>query len=195
MPDFPMTKQDTQQGAHILAPQAILDFWLNQPPERWFTPDPAFDREIAERFGTALEHAKRGAYGAWAETAEGALALIILLDQFSRNIHRGTAAMFAADAKALAVAKHMVAAGQDLALPVDLRSWVYLPFMHSEALTDQDACIALSARSGLEDSLHWAQVHADIIRRFGRFPHRNPLLGREMTEDEQRFLDEGGFSG
>lgn len=178
-----------------MKPRDVLDFWLGQEPGRWFEPDPAFDAEIRTRFGQAHEDAKAGAYDAWAETAEGALALVILLDQFARNIHRDTAEMFAADAKALSVAGRAVDRGFDMALPVEQRQWLYLPFMHSEALADQERCIVLSERSGLDDTLKWAVIHADIIRRFGRFPHRNPLLGLDTTPEEQAFLDEGGFAG
>ncbi|WP_137387827.1 DUF924 family protein [Rhodoligotrophos defluvii] len=190
-----MTEPAGSDQTDTLQPEAILDFWLNQPPERWFAPNAAFDREIAGRFGHALEQAKRGRYDGWAETPRGVLALIILLDQFSRNIHRGTAEMYEADEKALALAKRAVAEGKDMALPAEQRSWIYLPFMHSENLDDQEACIRLSEQSNLDDSRYWAEIHADIIRRFGRFPHRNPILGRPMTEEEQRFLDEGGFAG
>lgn len=173
----------------------VLDFWLCQEPEKHFKPDPAFDEEIRERFGAAHEQAKAGAYDSWAETPEGALALVILLDQFARNIHRGTPQVYAADEKALAVARAAVEHGQDLELTENKRSWFYLPFMHSESLADQERCVALAERSGLEDTLKWARHHADIIRRYGRFPHRNALLGRNSTPEEEAFIADGGFGG
>lgn len=178
-----------------LSPRDVLDFWFAQEPETHFKADPAFDEEIRTRFGAAHEAALDGAFDGWAETPDGALALIILLDQFARNIHRDTPAMFAADAKALSLAHAAVEAGQDLELPAPARSWIYMPFMHSETLDDQDRCIALCERSGLDDTLHWAKVHADIIRRFGRFPHRNDILGRTSLAEERAFLANGGFNG
>lgn len=178
-----------------ITPDNILDFWLGQPHERLFAADSAFDAEIANRFGAVLDAAKTGAFDGWAETPRGALALVILLDQFSRNIHRGTRDAFAADDKALMLARQAIASGFDMEFPADQRAWFYLPFMHSESLDDQLTCIKLAKAAGLADTLHWAEVHAEIIRCFGRFPHRNPILGREMSEEEQAFLDAGGFRG
>lgn len=172
----------------------VLSFWTEAGPSRWFRKDPAFDERFRDRFLPAHEAAVRGELDGWAGTAEGALALLILLDQFPRNAFRGTARMFASDAKAREIARTARAAGFDLAVQAQLRNFFYLPFMHSESLADQDLCVELTRPLG-EDAHKFALVHRDIIQRFGRFPHRNPQLGRSTTPDEQRFLDQGGFAG
>lgn len=172
----------------------MIAFWQDAGPSRWFKKDEAFDREFRERFIAAHEAAARGELDAWQSGAEGALALCILLDQFPRNAFRGTARMFATDAKAREVARGAVDAGLDAQVDEALRQFFYLPFMHSERLQDQELCVALTSRLG-EDSLRYARMHRDIIARFGRFPHRNPVLGRATTPQEQAFLDAGGFSG
>jgi len=173
----------------------ILDFWFAADEKKWFAGDAGFDAEIAERFGAAHETAKAGGYDSWAATPDGALALIILLDQFPRNIHRGTPLAFAADEKAREQANRAVDAGLDMELPANVRQWIYLPFEHSEDSADQRRCIELCERSGLDDAAKWARDHADIIAHFGRFPHRNAILGRATRDDEQAFLDAGGFAG
>ncbi len=178
-----------------LTPRDVLDFWFAAGEEKWFAKDDEFDADIAARFGDAHEAAKKGAFDHWAETPQGALALIILLDQFSRNLFRGSPLSFAADEKALALANDAVARGLDMEMPGAVRHWFYLPFEHSEDMADQMRCIELCQRSGLDESVKWAKVHADIIARFGRFPHRNAVLGRQTTPDEQAFLDGGGFAG
>jgi len=178
-----------------IEPRDVLDFWISAGPEKWFTKDDDFDAEIERRFGDALRAAKTGIYDEWTETIEGTLALIILLDQFSRNVHRTSAEAFAADGKALKIAKDAVARGRDMELPQDLRIWVYMPYEHSENLDDQETCIELFARTGSDDLMKWAKLHADIIRQFGRFPHRNEALGRVSTAEEIAFLENGGFSG
>jgi uncharacterized protein (DUF924 family) len=132
---------------------------------------------------------------AWEATPERALALIVVLDQFPRNMFRGAARMFAADALALAVAKRAVARGFDQKLELPKRNFFYLPFMHAENLAEQESCVALSRQNADENTLKYAELHADIIRRFGRFPHRNAILGRSTTPEEQAFLDAGGFAG
>jgi uncharacterized protein (DUF924 family) len=177
------------------SPRDVLDFWLAAGPERWFKKDAAFDADIRERFLAAHEAAARGALDRWAETREGALALLLLLDQFSRNLHRGDAKTFAADAKARGIAEHALARGDDAATPMPLRQFFYLPFMHSETLADQERSVALYRALGDIDLLKHAEEHAGIIRRFGRFPHRNALLGRATTAEERAFLEAGGFAG
>ena len=132
---------------------------------------------------------------AWDDSAEGALALLIVLDQFPRNMFRGSARAFAADPLAREVATRAIARGFDQQVAVAERSFFYLPFEHSEVLADQERCIALNRASHDADALKWAEIHADIIRRFGRFPHRNAVLGRATTAEEQAFLDGGGFAG
>jgi uncharacterized protein (DUF924 family) len=172
----------------------IVAFWREAGPSRWFRKDDAFDRDFRDRFLSTHEAAARGEFDTWANTAEGALALCILLDQFPRNSFRGTARMFATDEKARAIARAAVDRGFDAQVEEPLRQFFYLPFMHSEHLADQDLCVELSERVGA-DSVRWAVLHRDIVARFGRFPHRNPVLGRQTTPEEQSFLDEGGFGG
>lgn len=175
--------------------QDVVDFWLSLPPSAHFKKDPAMDAELAKRFGEALTAARHGDHDNWAETTEGALGLVILLDQFSRNIHRDTPDMFATDAKALQVAKQVIASGEHTTLPIDHQKWLFMPFMHSEDLADQEQCIELCRAANLEANIPYAIEHADIIRRFGRFPHRNAILGRTSTPEEVEFLEAGGFSG
>jgi uncharacterized protein (DUF924 family) len=179
------------------APEAaeVVSFWLAQTEKIWFSADPAFDAEVLSRFAELVEQAKSGAFDHWAEGAEGALALVILLDQMTRNIYRDSPEMFAADGKALAVAKGAIERGFDETLSTLKRRWLYMPFMHSEDLADQERGIELFAQSDISESLAFAVEHADIIRRFGRFPHRNAILGRQTTPEEAAFLAGGGFSG
>lgn len=180
---------------HIIAtPETIVQFWQDAGPSRWFKKDSAFDDDFRARFAVEHEAAASGALDDWMNNAEGALALMILLDQYPRNSFRGTARMFATDAKALAVAKTAITQGFDDAVDVEMRRFFYLPFMHSEQLADQDRSLELYAPLGSE-AMRFAIIHRDIIARFGRFPHRNPVLGRATTAQEQRFLDDGGFAG
>lgn len=181
---------------HIGTDHAVVaDFWRAAGPARWFEKDEAFDREFRDRFLDAHMAAAARELDAWAETAEGTLSLLILLDQFPRNAFRGTAHMFATDPLALHFARRLLDRGGDAEVEAALRGFCYLPLMHSEALEDQRACVALYRRLGEANSLHYAELHLDIIERFGRFPHRNPVLGRETTAEERAFLDEGGFAG
>jgi uncharacterized protein (DUF924 family) len=173
----------------------VVSFWRDAGPDRWFTKDAAFDEQIRERFLDTYEAAAAGKLSAWEQSAQDALALLILLDQFPRNMFRGDARAFAADPLARAVAAGAIVRGFDSQVPKDLRGFFYLPFEHSEDLADQERCVAFHKAIGDADGLKWAEIHADIIRRFGRFPHRNAVLGRNTTPEEQKFLDEGGFSG
>lgn len=180
------------------SPAEIVAFWHEAGAERWFTKNPAFDAEIVRRYESAHHAAARGELSDWATTAEGALALLLLLDQFPRNIWRGSAHAFATDPLALSIARAALEAGQDMATDPVLRVFFYLPFEHSEALADQDLCLErCEALDGPEggDWGRWARVHRDIIVRFGRFPHRNAMLGRATTPEEQEFLQQGGFAG
>jgi uncharacterized protein (DUF924 family) len=176
-------------------PNDVTGFWRQAGPGKWFKKSAAFDEAIRLKFEPTHHAAARGEYDAWAETPEGALALTILLDQFPRNLYRGSAHQFATDPKARVIARAAIERGFDRQVEPQLRAFFYLPFEHSEDLADQDYCIALNTESGVADDLKWAQLHRDIIARFGRFPHRNSCLGRVTTADEQAFLDEGGFSG
>jgi uncharacterized protein (DUF924 family) len=179
-----------------LAPeaQALLDFWRAAGPQRWFKKDAAFDATFRSRFLPVHEAAARGDLDAWNGTPEGALALLLLLDQFPRNAFRGSARMFATDARALAFARDALQRGLDALVDSDLRQFFHLPFMHSEDLHDQERSVELAGLAGGE-SLRYAILHRDIVQRFGRFPHRNAVLGRTTTPEEQQFLDEGGFAG
>lgn len=177
----------------------VLDFWFGDGAaarDEWFRKDPAFDDAIRERFGAAVEAALGGAFAAWTEAPRGALALVLLLDQFTRNIQRDTARMFAGDARALAVAESAVAAGFDRPLGPRERWFLYMPFEHAEDAAAQMRSVALFTRladeTGLRSPLEWAVKHAVVIGRFGRYPHRNALLGRASTPEEIAFLAEPG---
>lgn len=172
----------------------VVAFWREAGPKRWFAKNEVFDDRFRSAFIEAHEAAAAGDLSAWAQDAEGALALLILLDQFPRNAFRGQARMFATDAQARTVAQVAVAAGFDHQVDESLRPFFYMPFMHSESLADQQRCVALCAP--LDDNTQrFAVMHRDIVQRYGRFPHRNDVLGRDSTPEEQRFLAEGGFKG
>jgi uncharacterized protein (DUF924 family) len=176
---------------------AVLDFWFAGRAvrrEEWFRKDAAFDALIAERFGALVEHALQGGLAAWTQPPTDALAQLIVLDQFTRNIFRDTPRAFAGDALALAAARAMVARGDDLTLPPLQRVFVYLPFEHAEDRAMQHESLRLfaaltAADASLADFEDYARRHADVIARFGRFPHRNALLGRESTAEELAFLE------
>jgi uncharacterized protein (DUF924 family) len=172
----------------------VLAFWREAGPQRWFRKDAAFDEEFRRRFLAAHEAAAAGALEDWSGDAQGALALLVLLDQFPRNAFRKTARMYATDAKALAVAQQAIAAGFDALTEPELRNFFYLPLTHSEDLAQQDRAVGLTVPLG-GDTHRYALLHRGIIEKFGRFPHRNAILGRSSTPDEQRFLDQGGFRG
>ena len=173
----------------------VVAFWRDAGPRRWFTKDAAFDEEIRQRFLQLHETAATGKLIGWETTAEGALALLILLDQFPRNMFRSQARAFATDSMARAIAAGALVHGFDAQAPDGMRGFFYLPFEHSENLADQERAVSFYKATGDADGLKWAELHADIIRRFGRFPHRNAVLGRNTTREEQAFLDSGGFAG
>jgi uncharacterized protein (DUF924 family) len=176
------------------AASAVVAFWREAGPDRWFEKSPDFDRRFRELFLEDHLAAARREHDDWADSAEGALALLILLDQFPRNVFRGTGHMYATDPLARHFAQVMLGAGFDQIIEVPLRLFCYLPFAHSEALADQQRSVELHRPLG-RPWLDHAEGHLSIIERFGRFPHRNPLLGRETTAAEQAFLDQGGFAG
>ena len=181
--------------SNSLTPADIVSFWRAAGYERWFKKDEAFDDEIRSRFLSDYEDAAAGKYADWEKTAEGSLALLILLDQFPRNMFRGQARAFETDVMARAITAGALVRGFDSQVPADMRLFFYVPFEHSENIADQERGVALYKAAGDAEGLKWAEIHADIIRRFGRFPHRNTVLGRATTPQEQKFLDEGGFAG
>lgn len=173
----------------------IVAFWREAGPERWFEKSDAFDAEITQRFLPVHEAAAAGDLDGWQETPEGAFALLILLDQFPRNMFRGSPRAFATDEKALAIADAAIAKGFDRSYQPPEQRFFYMPHMHSEELADQQRCVDLCTATNDAEGVKFAVIHHDIIRDFGRFPHRNTVLGRETTTEERDFLAEGGFAG
>jgi uncharacterized protein (DUF924 family) len=173
----------------------VTAFWRAAGPEKWFGKDADFDRAIEARFRATHEAAAAGRLADWEATPQGALALLVLLDQFPRNMFRGSARAFATDPLARAVAERAIAQGFDVSAAAAERMFFYLPFEHSENLADQERSLALSRQAGGGKTDKYAEIHAGIIRRFGRFPHRNAVLARASTPEEQAFLDAGGFAG
>lgn len=178
-----------------LTPQSILHFWFTElTPKQHFAKDAALDEAIRTRFGATLEAAARCELFAWRATPEGRLAEVLVLDQFSRNVYRDTARAFAQDALALVLAQELVASGQDRSLPLAQRSFAYMPYMHSESALVHAQAVALFSQPGMEDTLRFELRHKEIIDRFGRYPHRNTILGRTSTLEELAFLSEPGSS-
>lgn len=186
-----------------MKPSDVLDFWFGAPgsPEYgttrslWFTKSLAVDALIRVRFGSTVEGALKGRHDDWSKSARGAVALIIVLDQFTRNIFRDTPQAFSGDAKGLALAERMVASGEDFTLSLLERWFAYMPFEHAESIEAQRESVRLFeqlSREGLDDPLKWARRHLDVIELFGRFPHRNGILGRESTPEEIEFLARPG---
>lgn len=186
--------------------RAVNTFWFGdaddpaygQDRPQWFKKDPAFDREIEERFLKVIDNAAQGHLDMMAESPEGAVALVVVLDQFPRNVFRGDARAFAHDLKALAIARQSVERGFDFEVMPVMRKFLYLPFEHSEKIEDQQRAVdlfeALAEEVGDADGLAWAHKHLAIIQRFGRFPHRNAVLGRPSTAEEEQFLTQPGSS-
>jgi len=176
-------------------PSNILHFWFTElTPKQHFAKDPALDETIRARFGATLEAAARCELFAWRTTPEGRLAEILVLDQFSRNVYRDTPRAFAQDALALALAQELVASGQDRSLPLAQRSFAYMPYMHSESALVHAQAVTLFSQPCMEDTLRFELRHQAIIERFGRYPHRNAILGRSSTAEELAFLSEPGSS-
>ena len=173
----------------------IISFWRDAGTDRWFKADAGFDAKVRERFLPLWQEARDGRHADWEKTAEGVLALIIVLDQFPRNIFRGSAEAFSTDPQALSLAKRAIEQGIDQQIDPDLRAFIYMPLMHSEDPKDQLRSVEVFRAFGNANNLAFAELHADIIRRFGRFPHRNTMLGRQTTAEEAAFLAEGGFAG
>ena len=170
-------------------PADVVAFWFAPDVQPlWFAATPDFDEQLRARFLTTYRAAAAGQLADWDTTAEGALALVIVLDQFPLNLFRGQPESFATEAAARVVADRAIARGFDQALPPEQRQFLYLPFMHSEALTDQERSVRLYQQPGLEESLRFARHHHALIQRFGRFPHRNAILGRTSTAEELAYL-------
>ena len=176
-------------------PAEVLAFWRAAGRDRWYSQDRAFDDEVRRRYLDLWRAAAAGRHASWEASDEGALALVIVLDQFPRNMFRGDARAYSTDASAREVAGRALDRGAEGRVDPALREFLYLPFMHSEHLPDQFRCVELSRRWGDAENLKYAEQHTDIIRRFGRFPHRNRILNRRTTPEEQAFLDAGGFAG
>jgi len=178
-----------------LAPSDVVGFWKEAGPSKWFAKDDAFDAAFRRMFEHGHMMAARRELDHWAGTPEGSLALLILLDQFPRNVFRGTAHAFATDPLARHFAVQVLDAGQDRLVENDLRRFFYLPLQHAEDLALQARQVVLFQGMERPADDRWAEHHHGVIARFGRFPHRNRALGRETTPDEQLFLDEDGFRG
>jgi len=182
-------------SAAIQGYQGVLDFWFDaETKPHWFKQSDAFDQAVAEQLGPLYAQARAGEIDGWAVEADGLLALVILLDQVPRNLFRGTPEAFTTDAKALALARLAVDQGMDRDLGVDQRAFLYLPFEHAEDLADQERAVALFRALGDATYLDFAIRHRDVIARFGRFPHRNAILGRESSAAERQFLETPGSS-
>ena len=177
------------------SPSTIIKFWFEEiKPANWFTKSEAFDQQIRARFMETYEFVKSEKSKAWRETAEGRLAEIIVLDQFPRNMFRDSPQSFATDALALRLSKEAVEKGEDKKLSTTQRSFLYMPYMHSEDISAHDEAIKLFALPGLEGNLKFERKHRDIIVKFGRYPHRNQILGRTSTPEEIAFLKTEGSS-
>lgn len=176
-------------------PAEIVAFWREAGPDKWFEQDESFDQVVRLRFLPTCEAAANGELAVWEESAGGALALVLLLDQFPRNMFRGDARAFATDALARAVAGRALARGFDQATDPVMRPFFYLPFMHSEAMIDQDRSVRLYEALGDAEQLRYATEHRDVVEKFGRFPRRNRALGRDTTPAERAFLQADGFGG
>jgi len=178
-------------------PQNILDFWYSKEMQgRWFSSTPALDDNIRSQFELLWRKAAAGKLEGWKETPEGCLALAIVLDQFPLNMFRGKAESFKTEQQAIEIAKYAIGKGFDQRLPAERLAFLYMPLMHSENLADQDLSVRLFEAAKLENNLRFAQHHRELIRKYGRFPHRNRLLGRQSTPDEIEYLaSKGAFLG
>ena len=183
----------------VIEPKDVIAFWRQAGETRWFTKDAAFDAVVREQFEPLHWQASRGELADWEKDAQGALALLLLTDQFPRNLYRGSAHAFASDAMALAIAERALARDFDRITEPLLRPFFYLPFEHREDAAAQARAVQLFERHASETgdhrSLNYARLHAEFITRFGRFPHRNLALGRQSTEEETAYIRQGGFAG
>ncbi len=181
------SKQHLKKDDDLIA--EILQFWFSDAArEKWFHSTPEFDEEIRQRFEAVWGLARAGSYDHWEQDPQGALALVIVLDQFPLNMFREDARQYSTEANARKIAGHAIEQGFDQQLTDEQRVFLYLPFMHSESLEDQDYAVQLYQQAGLDDNLRYAHHHRDVVQRFGRFPHRNAALGRESTAEELEYL-------
>lgn len=172
-----------------MTPGTVLDFWFSDSAKPlWFNSTPEFDRQLHTRFGSTWQQAREGRLSAWENTAQGALALVIVLDQFPLNMFRGKAVQFSTEALARVVAERAIIRGHDRQLSRPQLAFLFLPYMHSETLADQGRSVELFSAAGLDENLEFARGHREIVRRFGRFPHRNHMLGRTSTPEEIAWL-------
>ncbi|MBW0003035.1 MAG: DUF924 family protein [Hyphomicrobiales bacterium] len=177
------------------SPDDVIAFWRGAGSDKWFAKDDEFDASIRAHFLELVDAARRGDLSHWEEEPDGVLALAIVLDQFPRNLFRGTPRAYATDAQARGVTSRALARGFERRCDQELVTFLYMPLSHSEDLADQERAVVLFEALGIPKNLHSAREHRDIIARFGRFPHRNAVLGRGTTQQEQIFLEEGGFAG
>jgi uncharacterized protein (DUF924 family) len=177
----------------LATPDEVIAFWREAGPDRWFAKDESFDQACRDRFMATYEAAARGDLNEWELSPEGALAVVLILDQLPRNMFRGTRKVYRTDPAALMAADRAIERGNDRKVDATLRRFFYLPFMHSEELRHQERSITLNEALDDPDLAKWARHHRDIVFRFGRFPHRNGILGRESTADEIKFLEESDF--
>lgn len=174
----------------MTTPAEILDFWYNPPiSEHWFASTPAIDEAIRQRYATTWKQAVAGELDDWQTDAKGCLALCIVLDQFPLNMYRGKPESFSSEQQAVTVSKQAIARGFDRQLAKDQVAFLYMPLMHSEHLADQDESVRVFDKAGLQDNARFAHHHRELIRRFGRFPHRNAILGRQSTAAELEYLN------
>lgn len=187
---FPPILHAERQGTTMTPSATLLDFWFGAAMRpRWFDSTPELDRDIRKRFESLWREAVAGKLDTWKETAEGCLALVIVLDQLPLNMFRGEPLSFSSEAQAVQVTRYAVEQGYHKTLPADRLGFLFIPLMHSENLADQDLSVKLFEEAGLENNLRWARHHRELIRRFGRFPHRNAILGRESSPAEIEYLN------
>ncbi len=181
----------------MASPQELLQFWFSEPMcKHWFRSTGAIDKHIRDQYEALWQQAAEGALDQWGDSAPGCLALIILLDQFPLHMYRGDKLSFSTESAAVHWALHAVDRGYDRQLPKERLGFLYMPLMHSESLEHQELAVEKFEQAGLESNLRFARHHRELIRRFGRFPHRNAILGRESTPEEQAYLDsEAAFKG
>jgi len=190
-----MPNSNTQETKRLLTPRDITSFWLGLEEKSYWQKDDDFDALIKNNYGNVLKQARLGTMDNWCDDAEGVLALTIVLDQFSRNIYRGTPEMFASDEHARTVANYAMRTNIIERFNQEERRWFVIPFMHTETLREQRFCVAMCKHYDLKGTLEHAIAHMEIIKEFGRFPHRNKILGRESSPQELALLKQGGFAG